>query len=230
MIAYRLSGLALLAAGAVWAASATTDVHAAAGAADAAKAFSVRDLVRLERIAEMAVSPNGKSVAYTLRTTDMDANKARTGIWLLDTRKRNASPLRLTDLAANATAATWSADGRHVYTCRTAADPTRCGAATPSSVTTAKMPFRSPVCRSTSAAPAIADLGSAVGEHRGIHRLRRPHVHRTAVGCRPLTRPGTAWCTTSCSCGTGTGGATAAVRSCSASRSMRKASRTGRRS
>jgi dipeptidyl aminopeptidase/acylaminoacyl peptidase len=114
MTVYRLSGLALL-AGTVWAAGAATNVHAAAAAADAVKAFSVRDLVRLERISEPAVSPNGKSVAYTLRTTDMEANKARTGIWLLDARKRNASPLRLTDLAANATSAAWSADGRHLY-------------------------------------------------------------------------------------------------------------------
>ena len=33
-------------------------------------------------------SPDGKRVAYTLRTTDMEANKGRTAIWLLDVRKR----------------------------------------------------------------------------------------------------------------------------------------------
>jgi dipeptidyl aminopeptidase/acylaminoacyl peptidase len=77
--------------------------------------FTVQDLVRLERISEPAVSPDGKQVAYTLRTTDMDANKGRMSIWLLDTHKRNASPVRLTDLAASATSAAWSADGTFVY-------------------------------------------------------------------------------------------------------------------
>jgi dipeptidyl aminopeptidase/acylaminoacyl peptidase len=75
----------------------------------------VQDLVRLERISEVAASPDGRRVAYTLRTTDMEANKGRTGIWLLDTVRRAASPVRLTDLAANATAAQWSADGRYIY-------------------------------------------------------------------------------------------------------------------
>ncbi|HUE11497.1 MAG TPA: hypothetical protein VMQ54_11190, partial [Steroidobacteraceae bacterium] len=37
-----------------------------AGAADAAQPFSVQDLVRLERISEPAVSPDGKRIAYTL--------------------------------------------------------------------------------------------------------------------------------------------------------------------
>ncbi len=85
-----------------------------AGAADGAQPFTVQDLVRLERISEVAVAPDGKRAAYTLRTTDMDANKGRTGIWLLDARK-HATPLRLTDIAANAASAAWSADGRYVY-------------------------------------------------------------------------------------------------------------------
>ncbi len=95
----------------------------AAPAAPAARAaaalsnppFSVQDLVRLDRISEVAVSPDGKRIAYTLHTTDMDANKGRTGIWLLDTRKHNALPVRLTDLEANSNSAQWSADGRFIY-------------------------------------------------------------------------------------------------------------------
>ncbi len=88
---------------------------AAAAPADASQPFGIRDLVRLERLSDLAVSPDGKRVAYTLRGTDMDANKGRTGIWLLDTQKRNAAAARLTDLAANASSAEWSADGRYVY-------------------------------------------------------------------------------------------------------------------
>jgi dipeptidyl aminopeptidase/acylaminoacyl peptidase len=86
-----------------------------AGAADAAQPFSVQDLVRLDRISEPAVSPDGKRIAYTLRTTDVQANKGRTAIWLLETRKRNAAAVRLTDLASNSNSAEWSADARFIY-------------------------------------------------------------------------------------------------------------------
>ena len=96
-----------------------------AGAAGAASArapsppvlppFAVQDLVRLQRASEPAVSPDGKRVAYVLRTTDMDANKGRTAIWVLDVHKRNASAARVTDLSANSSAPEWSADGRFLY-------------------------------------------------------------------------------------------------------------------
>ena len=104
MAAYRFSvALALLSLG------------AAATAAEHTQPFTVQDLVRLERISEIAASPDGKRVAYTLRTTDMEANKGRTAIWLVDSGKRAADALRLTDIAANSHAAQWSADGRFIY-------------------------------------------------------------------------------------------------------------------
>src|SRR5260370_1138615 len=109
MVADRLLALSLIAAS-VFPAPALP-----APAAEAAQPFTVQDLVRLERISEPGVAPDGKRIAYTLRTTDMEANKTRTGIWLLDTRKRNAQPVRLTDLAANAGSAEWSADGNSLY-------------------------------------------------------------------------------------------------------------------
>src|SRR3984957_15504122 len=96
-------------------ATATAGGLAAGGGADHSQPFTIRDLVRLERISEIAASPDGKRVAYTLRTTDMEANKGRTGIWLVDTGKHGITPLRLTDLAANSNAAEWSADGRFIY-------------------------------------------------------------------------------------------------------------------
>lgn len=53
-----------------------------AAATAGAQPFTVRDLVSLDRLSEVVASPDGKRVAYTLRSTDMEANKARTGIWL----------------------------------------------------------------------------------------------------------------------------------------------------
>ena len=99
------------------AAATGADPASAAGstAAERSQPFTVEDLVRLERVSDLASSPDGKRVAYTLRTTEMEANKGRTGIWLLDTRKRGGTALRLTDIAANSNSAEWSADGRFIY-------------------------------------------------------------------------------------------------------------------
>jgi dipeptidyl aminopeptidase/acylaminoacyl peptidase len=108
-----IAALAILAAVAAMLGGPASPVRAAA--ADAEQPFSVQDLVRLDRVSEPEVSPDGKHVAYTLRTVDMEANKARNGIWLLETRKRNATPVRLTDLAANSNSAAWSGDGRFLY-------------------------------------------------------------------------------------------------------------------
>src|SRR5271165_2710225 len=108
MIADRLIALSLMAA-AVFPAPVLS-----APAAEVAPPFTVQDLVRLERISEPSVAPDGKRIAYTLRTTDMEGNKGRTAIWLLDTHKRNAQPLRMTDLAADAGSAQWSADGNNL--------------------------------------------------------------------------------------------------------------------
>src|SRR5271170_8145702 len=102
IFALALSGFAASAAG-------------AAAAADPSLPFSVQDMVRLERISEIAAAADGKHVVYTVRTTDMEANKGRTGIWMLDTAKRGAAPLRLTDGKDNASSAEWTKDGRFIY-------------------------------------------------------------------------------------------------------------------
>jgi dipeptidyl aminopeptidase/acylaminoacyl peptidase len=81
----------------------------------AAQPFTVQDLVRLERMSDVTASPDGKRVAYTVRSTDMEANKGRTAIWLLNAAKRTDVPMRLTDVSANSDSPAWSADGRYVY-------------------------------------------------------------------------------------------------------------------
>ncbi len=96
---------------------------AAAGIATAAAApggepavpFSVQDLVRLERISDIAAAPDGKHVVFTVRSTDMEANKGRTSVWMLDTGRRGAPPLKVTDGGDNSNTAEWSKDGRFVY-------------------------------------------------------------------------------------------------------------------
>jgi dipeptidyl aminopeptidase/acylaminoacyl peptidase len=112
MIVRRCSALLLLTVCAFGPAGAVPRVSEGA---DEAKPFTVQDLVRLERISDPAASPDGKRLSYTLRTTDIDANKGRTGVWLLDSLKHNPTAMRLTDIAANANSSAWSADGAFVY-------------------------------------------------------------------------------------------------------------------
>ena len=53
-------------------------------AALAAAPFTAADLVSLNRVSDPQVSPDGRYVAYVLRETDLEANKGRTDLWLLE--------------------------------------------------------------------------------------------------------------------------------------------------
>lgn len=79
------------------------------------KNFDVQDLVRLQRLSDIEAAPDGSRVAYTVRTTDMQANKGRTAVWVLDAGKRGATPLRLTPENLTAGGALWSKDGRSLF-------------------------------------------------------------------------------------------------------------------
>ena len=97
------------------AAAAAAAAHAQPQTAPPAQPFGVQDLVRLQRISEVQASPDGSHVVFPLRTTDMAANKGRNSLWQIETGRRTALPVRLTEDAANASSAEWSADGRSLY-------------------------------------------------------------------------------------------------------------------
>lgn len=77
--------------------------------------FSIEDLVRLQRVSEPVLSPDGKTVAFTVRETDMAANRGRTDLWSLDLATKGAQPRRLTSHPENDGSPQWSADGRSLY-------------------------------------------------------------------------------------------------------------------
>jgi dipeptidyl aminopeptidase/acylaminoacyl peptidase len=78
--------------------------------------FTVEDLVVLKRISDPQRSPDGRHVAYVQRETDLEANKGRTSLWLLDlTRPGGGTPLRLTDGKANDSSPRWASDSRALY-------------------------------------------------------------------------------------------------------------------
>src|SRR2546430_17243266 len=77
--------------------------------------FTGEALVLLKRIPDPQLSPDGRQVAFVQRETDMDANKGRTSLWLLDLTPGTAQPRRLTDVKANDSSPRWSPDSRTLY-------------------------------------------------------------------------------------------------------------------
>lgn len=77
-------------------------------AALAAAPFTAADLVSLNRVSDPQVSPDGRYVAYVLRETDLEANKGRTDLWLLEPGAANATPRRLTQHPASDTSPRWA--------------------------------------------------------------------------------------------------------------------------
>ena len=88
-------------------------VPAAAGVQS--QPFSAEDMVALRRISDVESSPDGKRVLYTLRSTDLKANKGRTDVWALDIGRYGAKPAQLTDDPANDSGAQWSGSGQQIY-------------------------------------------------------------------------------------------------------------------
>ena len=77
--------------------------------------FSIHDMLAMQRISDPQVSPDGQSVAYTLRTTDLEANRGRTDIYMMLAQAGEAGPYRLTTHEAADYSPRWAADGRSLY-------------------------------------------------------------------------------------------------------------------
>jgi dipeptidyl aminopeptidase/acylaminoacyl peptidase len=80
----------------------------------APRGFTAADLVSLARVSEPALSPDGRRLVFTLRETDLAADRGRTDLWLQDLQG-NEAPHRLTSSEENDGSADWTADGRGVF-------------------------------------------------------------------------------------------------------------------
>ena len=78
----------------------------------AAEPFTVDHLVRIARVGSPVLSPDGETVVYTVRTTDMDADKGRYDLWVSNVD--GSAPLQLTSHEANDTSPAWNNDGTQV--------------------------------------------------------------------------------------------------------------------
>ncbi len=67
--------------------------------------FSVHDMLAMQRISDPSVSPDGRHVAFTVRDTDLEANRGRTDVWLL--ALDGGQPRRLTSDPASDGNARW---------------------------------------------------------------------------------------------------------------------------
>src|SRR3981189_3059411 len=67
------------------------------------------DLIKLHRIAEPQVSPDGKWVAYTVTTPDMEANHNASNIWIVATN--GGAAVQLTQ-SGHDSSPVWSPDGK----------------------------------------------------------------------------------------------------------------------
>src|SRR5438105_734351 len=57
------------------------------------RAFTIEDLYRAKTISELALSPDGKTIAFTLATPDLARGKRTSRIWLIDADGQNARQL-----------------------------------------------------------------------------------------------------------------------------------------
>jgi dipeptidyl aminopeptidase/acylaminoacyl peptidase len=75
--------------------------------------FSIHDMLAMDRISEPRVSPDGTKVAFTVRATDLEANRGRTDVWLAATD--GSWTRRLTSHEAADSQARWAPDGKTLY-------------------------------------------------------------------------------------------------------------------
>lgn len=78
----------------------------------AQRGFDARDLVALDRVSDPRLSPDGDTLVYSLRETDMDANKGVNGVWRLDLGRDGAAARRLTPPGESWSSARFGGDGQ----------------------------------------------------------------------------------------------------------------------
>jgi dipeptidyl aminopeptidase/acylaminoacyl peptidase len=77
--------------------------------------FTIEDLVHVQRVEQPVVSPDGRFVAFTLRETQLEANRRQGHLWLLDLSDSHPMPRQLTGRATSDFDPRWSADSRTLY-------------------------------------------------------------------------------------------------------------------
>lgn len=83
----------------------------AATAEDPAR-LGLRTLAMMERVSDPRLSPDGRSVLYSVRTTEWEANRGVSSLWLAT---EGQAPRRLAISDGGAGTGRWAADGQSIY-------------------------------------------------------------------------------------------------------------------
>ena len=75
--------------------------------------FSIHDMLAMQRVSDAQVSPDGRWVLHGLRSTDLEANRGRSDLWL--TATDGSGSRRLTTDPASESNARWAGDGSWIY-------------------------------------------------------------------------------------------------------------------
>jgi dipeptidyl aminopeptidase/acylaminoacyl peptidase len=76
------------------------------------RGFTIEDLYRIKSISDVHWSPDGKTIVYTVSTTELARAKRATQIWLMDADGRNARQITTGDKSS--TSPVFSPDGRRI--------------------------------------------------------------------------------------------------------------------
>ena len=76
------------------------------------RAMTVEDMWAMKRIGAYDVSPDGKTIAFTVTVYNIEANKGNTDIWLIDSDGKNLRPLKNSEVNENEPK--FSLDGRKI--------------------------------------------------------------------------------------------------------------------
>ena len=83
------------------------------------RGLTAEDLVKMERVVAPAVSPDGKLVVYAQRSVDLDKNRGRWDLWMVNLADAKPTPKKLTNVnnnnEGNNSGAQWSAKGDAIY-------------------------------------------------------------------------------------------------------------------
>ena len=82
----------------------------------------------LDRASDPHVSPDGRFVAWNVRSTDWDENKGVHALWILDRQDKDAKPQLLASKEKSPTNPRWSDEGNRSISCPRAAARRRFGA------------------------------------------------------------------------------------------------------
>lgn len=82
-----------------------------------ARPMTAQDLATLKRVGAPAISPDGKNMAYTVTTTDLDSNERKTAIYLQSLTLADAQPIliKTSSLANSSHSPVFSSDGKSLY-------------------------------------------------------------------------------------------------------------------